>query len=64
MEPKRYYTNFLVKKINVLKYKKTIFLALEANKKYSLFIFVKKIILKNKSPPFIRLVKIKLIGGI
>lgn len=51
MELKKYYTDFLIKKNNVLKYKKTIFFALEAKRKNSLFIFWKKFLIRNKGPP-------------
>lgn len=57
MKPEKYYTYFLVRKDSILNYKKTIFFALKANKKYSLFIFWEICIFRNKSPPFIKLIK-------
>lgn len=57
MELEKYYACFLVKKNCILNYKKTIFFALKANKKYSFFIFDKVYIFRNRDPPFINLVK-------
>ncbi len=55
MEFKKYNTYFLKRKKDILNFKKTIFFAPKGNKKYSLFIFKRKNISKNRSPPFINL---------
>lgn len=51
MELEKYYTYFLVRKDSILNHKKTIFFALKANKKYSLFKFIKILFLRARSPP-------------
>ncbi len=64
MEPEKYYTYFLVRKDSILNHKKTIFFALKAYKKYSLFQFIEILFLRIRGPPIsINFKKIKLIGG-